>query len=184
MQDILIQPNSKARQGTRHPAFTSDFDERASARARRFHQTVPGYQPTPLHTLTALGADLNLDALWLKDESQRFNLNAFKGLGASYAVARLVAEQLGLAGEDLDFAQLATASAREQLKDVVFASATAEAHDAEVTVTDVNYDDSVRLITERAGDNGWLLVQDTVWAGYEEIPLTISLGEGSQGFFL
>jgi diaminopropionate ammonia-lyase len=51
-----------------------------------------------------------------------------------------------------------------------------EIHDAEVTVTDVNYDDSVRLISERANDSGWLLVQDTAWEGYEEIPRAIMQG--------
>jgi len=158
-----------------------------------------------------LGSQLNLEALWLKDESQRFGLNAFKGLGASYAVARLVAEHLGLdEEEDPDFAQLTTPAARGKLRDVVFASATGgnhgrglawmaqmlgcrcvvylpagstpsrvanlKAHDAEVTVTDVNYDDSVRLITERSHDNGWLVVQDTAWEGYKAVPRAIMQG--------
>ena len=210
MKDILVQPNARARQGDRDRTPTSDFDEPAAASASRFHRTLPGYQPTPLHELVALAAHLNLDALWLKDESQRFGLNAFKGLGASYAVGGLLAERLGLKAEGLDFRQLTSAAARGELKDVVFASATAgnhgrglawmaqqlgcrcvvylptgstpsrvanlEAHEAEVTVTDVNYDDSVRLITKRANDNGWLLVQDTAWDDYEEIPRAIMQG--------
>ncbi len=210
MQNILIQTNTRARQADLSRASTSGFSEPAAANARRFHETIPGYQLTPLHKLAALGLHLNLQALWLKDESQRFGLNAFKGLGTSYAIARLLAERLELDPEDLNFAQLTTPAARGKLKDVVFASATGgnhgrglawmaqqlgcrcvvylpagstqsrvanlEIHDAEVTVTDVNYDDSVRLISERANDNGWLLVQDTAWDGYEEIPRAIMQG--------
>ena len=210
MQDILIQPNARARQRISSTASTSDFAQLAATNARRFHETIPGYQRTPLHTLPALGGHLNLQALWLKDESQRFGLNAFKGLGASYAVARLLAKRLELDQEDLSFGQLTTPAARAELKEIVFASATAgnhgrglawmaqqlgcrcviylpagatpsrvanlENHDAEVTVTDVDYDDSVRLISEQANDNGWLLVQDTAWEGYEEIPRAIMQG--------
>ena len=125
MQDILIQPNARARQRISSTASTSDFAQLAATNARRFHETIPGYQRTPLHTLPALGGHLNLQALWLKDESQRFGLNAFKGLGASYAVARLLAKRLELDQEDLSFGQLTTPAARAELKEIVFASATA-----------------------------------------------------------
>jgi hypothetical protein len=115
MQNILIQPNARARQSISSAASTSDFAEPAAANARRFHETIPGYQPTSLHTLPALGTHLNLEALWLKDESQRFGLNAFKGLGASYAVARLLAERLELDPEDLNFAQLTRACSKTKV---------------------------------------------------------------------
>jgi len=210
MHDIWIQPNARALQRRNGSAATHDFSEAAAANARHFHRTISVYQPTPLHSLACLATDLNLGALWIKDESHRFGLKAFKGLGGSYAAARLVAERLGLTAESLDFAQLTTPAARGQLKDLVFATATAgnhgrglawmaqqlgcrcvvylpaeasparvtnlEAHDADVTVTEVGFDNTVRLITERALDNGWLLVQDTAWEGYEEIPRLIMQG--------
>ena len=47
---------------------------------------------------------------------------------------------------------------------------------AECIVTDVNYDDTVRLANKTAEDNGWMLVQDTAWDGYEQIPTWISQG--------
>ncbi len=56
-----------------------------------FHRTLPGYAATPLVALPGLAAELGLGEVWLKDESQRFGLNAFKGLGASYAGHRLLA---------------------------------------------------------------------------------------------
>lgn len=49
-------------------------------------------------------------------------------------------------------------------------------HGAEVEVTDLNYDDAVRLALRNAEKNGWYMVQDTSWEGYEEIPLWIMQG--------
>ncbi|MCH2140133.1 MAG: diaminopropionate ammonia-lyase [Phycisphaerales bacterium] len=39
-----------------------------------------------------------------------------------------------------------------------------------------NYDDSVRQAAEDAKANGWLLVSDTSWPGYEDIPRTVMAG--------
>ena len=43
-------------------------------------------------------------------------------------------------------------------------------------VTDLNYDDAVRLACRNAEDKGWYVIQDTAWEGYEEIPLWIMQG--------
>lgn len=51
-----------------------------------------------------------------------------------------------------------------------------EKHGAKVIVTDMNYDDAVRLASEVADKNGYCLIQDTAWEGYEIIPLWISQG--------
>jgi len=47
---------------------------------------------------------------------------------------------------------------------------------AEAHVTDLNYDDTVRLATQKARENGWTLVQDTAMPGYEQIPSWIMQG--------
>lgn len=47
---------------------------------------------------------------------------------------------------------------------------------ADATITDLNYDDAVRLASADAEKNGWVLVQDTSWPGYEEIPTWIIQG--------
>ncbi|WP_295581984.1 diaminopropionate ammonia-lyase [uncultured Oscillibacter sp.] len=47
---------------------------------------------------------------------------------------------------------------------------------AEVVVTDVGYDDTVRHAAKLAAENGWYLVQDTSWPGYEDIPSWIVQG--------
>jgi diaminopropionate ammonia-lyase len=49
-------------------------------------------------------------------------------------------------------------------------------HGATVVVTDVNYDDTVRLSCRMAEENGWYVIQDTAWEGYTEIPLWIMQG--------
>ena len=54
----------------------------------QYHQSIPGYQPTPLVHLKQFAADIGVDKVWIKDESKRFNLNAFKVLGASYSLAK------------------------------------------------------------------------------------------------
>ena len=40
----------------------------------------------------------------------------------------------------------------------------------------MNYDDTVRYTSQLATENGWVIVQDTMWEGYEEIPLWIMQG--------
>ena len=67
-----------------------------------FHRTLPGYAPTPLRTLPALAARCGVARVWLKDESARLGLPAFKILGASWAAAQTLAARLGapeLAGD-------------------------------------------------------------------------------------
>jgi len=56
-----------------------------TAAATAFHRALPGYAPTPLRSLDGVAAELGLGAVWLKDESARFGLPAFKVLGASWA---------------------------------------------------------------------------------------------------
>ena len=41
---------------------------------------------------------------------------------------------------------------------------------AEASITEFNYDDAVRLAGEGAEKYGWVMVQDTAWEGYEDIP--------------
>lgn len=47
---------------------------------------------------------------------------------------------------------------------------------AECIVTDMNYDDTVRLTMQTAQEKGWEVVQDTAWPGYEKIPSWIMQG--------
>jgi len=49
-------------------------------------------------------------------------------------------------------------------------------HGADVYVTDLNYDDTVRLACSEAQKNNWHIIQDTAWEGYDDIPTWIMQG--------
>jgi len=61
----------------------------------RFHKSLPGYSPTPLISLDNMAKNLGVRQLFIKDEGKRFGLKAFKALGASYAVFRILKDRSG-----------------------------------------------------------------------------------------
>ncbi|HZP30407.1 MAG TPA: diaminopropionate ammonia-lyase [Acidimicrobiia bacterium] len=69
-------------------------DERADD-VLAFHRRLPGYRPTAVVSLPALASATGVEEIWIKDESDRFGLPAFKMLGASWASYRVLAERLG-----------------------------------------------------------------------------------------
>lgn len=50
---------------------------------------------------------------------------------------------------------------------------------AHADITEVNYDETVRMCANLAEKNGWVMVQDTAWEGYDDIPLWIMQGYAS-----
>lgn len=56
---------------------------------REFHAQLEEYSMTPLLRLSSLAEKLGIKAVYVKDESYRFGLNAYKALGGSFAIARL-----------------------------------------------------------------------------------------------
>lgn len=60
-------------------------------------------------------------------------------------------------------------TARERLDNILATGAHAQ-------ITDMIYDDVVRFARRQAEANGWILVQDTAWEGYTEIPDRIMQG--------
>lgn len=173
-----------------------------------YHQSLPGYQMTPLESLDQLAGHLQIDKLWVKNEAGRFDLNAFKGLGASYAVAAYFAERLNLDLENLSFEELnheisradkvtlATATDGNHGKSLAWAARLFNqdavvympkgssperleaigSEGARAEMTELNYDATVKLIAEEAEEEGWVVIQDTAWEGYEKIPLWIMQG--------
>jgi diaminopropionate ammonia-lyase len=81
---------------------------------------MPGYQHTPLVEFPDLAREFNLGRLFVKDESARLGLPAFKMLGASWAVAQAVGARLGTDPRTLD--QLL--SLNGQLHDITLVTAT------------------------------------------------------------
>lgn len=60
-----------------------------------FHRRIEGYRRTPLHDLPALADRLGVARVWVKDETDRLGLSAFKVLGAAWAIARTLTERAG-----------------------------------------------------------------------------------------
>src|SRR4029077_21165553 len=74
-----------------------------------FHATLPGYAPTPLVEVDALAAELGVGRVFVKDESARLGLPAFKILGASYAIARALSARQGTPDRALPLSALTLA---------------------------------------------------------------------------
>ncbi|SPP32119.1 Diaminopropionate ammonia-lyase [Arsenophonus endosymbiont of Aleurodicus floccissimus] len=69
----------------------SDLFSRQQARkAGAFHQKINKYYPTPLYSLDGLADLFQVGKILVKDESQRFGLNAFKMLGSTYAIRPVI----------------------------------------------------------------------------------------------
>jgi diaminopropionate ammonia-lyase len=64
-------------------------------RPMRFHRRLPGYEETPLVDAPKLAGALGVGKVFVKDESSRLGLPAFKVLGASWAVYRALEDRLG-----------------------------------------------------------------------------------------
>jgi diaminopropionate ammonia-lyase len=138
----------------------------AGAEVQDFHRGLAGYRPTPLRQLG--------DHAWLKDESDRFGLPAFKILGASWAIERtlrahpgtrvLVAASAGNHGRavaraasirGLDsriYLPLAVSATRAEL---------IAAEGADVVRVDGDYNEAVALAVKEAHRPGAALIADT-----------------------
>ncbi|WP_024769311.1 diaminopropionate ammonia-lyase [Aquimarina macrocephali] len=154
-----------------------------------FHSSLPGYKPTPLVHLPGLSKKYNVGNIYIKDESFRFGLNAFKGLGASYAIYQILKKKPQIetfcTATDGNHGRAVAWSANFfNKKAVVFVPndttdqriKAIEKEGAVVEQVDGNYDKACAYAKEMSKKNGWKLVQDTAWENYEEIPAYIMGG--------
>ena len=74
--------------------------------SQAFHSRLPMYYHTPLVSLPDTAKTLGLGSVYIKDESHRFGLNAFKVLGGSDAIGNYLAERLGMKRSDLTYERL------------------------------------------------------------------------------
>jgi diaminopropionate ammonia-lyase len=166
------------------------------AGARDFHQGLPGFAATPLTELPGLAAELGVGRVFVKDESSRLGLPAFKVLGASWAVHRALASRMETAESPVTLvtatdgnhgravarvARLLGQRAHVLVPDGVHPAAVAAiaAEGAEVTRVPGDYDEAVRQAAAAAAGPATLLIQDTAWPGYEQIPGWIVAGYGT-----
>ena len=100
------------------------LNEEISNHVRAFHSSISNYEITPLVSLHNLAKKLNIKGIYVKDESYRFNLNAFKSLGGIYAIFKIVCQKLNLDDDKTTFEDLQKPHIKEKLKDMVFITAT------------------------------------------------------------
>lgn len=93
-------------------------------KAISFHRSFPQYTVTPLTRLSGLADYLGLKRVYVKDESYRFGLNAFKVLGGSYAIARCIADELGKDVSEVPYDVLTSDKLREEFGQATFFTAT------------------------------------------------------------
>lgn len=181
--------------------------------ANNFHKSFDEYSVTPLHNLKELANYFGLKNIFIKDESYRFGLNAFKVLGGSYAVGKYLAEQLNMDMTEVSFEYLRSEEVKEKIGEITFVTATDGNHGrgvawaanqlgqksvvymprgssetrlnnirkegSDASIIDGNYEDAVALSDKMAKENGWIVIQDTAWEGYEDIPTWIMQGYGT-----
>ena len=167
----------------------SPYGLKAAREVMSFHKSFREYAATPLRELPELAAECGVGGICVKDESFRFGLNAFKVLGGSYAVARLLEEDpsaevfitatdgnhgRGVAWAAAHFGRksvvyMPKGTARERLDNILVLG-------SDASITDFVYDDAVRKAARDAAENGWTLVQDTASPGYERVPRLIMQG--------
>ncbi|WP_319531589.1 diaminopropionate ammonia-lyase [uncultured Cohaesibacter sp.] len=70
------------------------FEQDGLDTARKVVRSWAGYAPTPLCSLSDLAAELDVGAIYFKDESPRFGLGSFKPLGGAFAVSRALSRAL------------------------------------------------------------------------------------------
>jgi len=180
-------PMPESFQLNKHHEVATRLSPSGTDEVREFHRTVTGYAMTPLLSLPKIATELGLGAVLIKDESSRLGLPAFKMLGASWAVhralsargnssadPRLVTATDGNHGRAVArMAKLRGLSATIFVPRGVSQKATSLIRDegATVKVSEASYDDTVRRAAQFADeDENALLVQDTSWPGYEEVP--------------
>ena len=60
-----------------------------------YHRNLPGYSVTPLIKLDSLAGKTGVGSITIKDESERFGIQAFKSLGASWAMHCFLSQNQG-----------------------------------------------------------------------------------------
>ena len=93
-------------------------------KARAFHMSFPQYSQTPAAELSGMAKHIGIKDLFVKDESYRFGLNAFKVLGGSYAIGRYVAQRTGRDISETDYSYLTSEKLKKDFGQTTFYTAT------------------------------------------------------------
>ena len=210
MKNALIRANLVDVRNDSEKVSTDFISEDIVKKVNEFHRSFDEYSVTPLHNLEKLAKHLDVKNIFVKDESYRFGLNAFKVLGGAYAVGRYLADKLGMDISELSFDYLGSAEVKEKIGEITFVTATDGNHGrgvawaanqlgqksvvymprgssivrlnnirkegSDASIIDGNYEEAVELSEKNAKKYGWVVIQDTAWEGYEDIPTWIMQG--------
>ena len=165
-----------------------------------FHRSIPDYSPTPTVQLEELAREIGVRSIHLKVEGNRFGLPSFKILGASWAIARAIANRFALPLEtdwdtvkrsvcDTGFKLYAATDGnhgRAVARTASWLGLAAEIHvpagihantirlieseGAVVIRSHGNYDNAVREAHEASDGTEGIFIQDFAFSGYHEIP--------------
>ena len=155
------------------------------------HSTISkweSYKPTPLLLLNKLSKELNLNRIYYKDESKRFDLKSFKALGGAYAVEKVtkgnkeITVSTATAGNH--GRSVAWGAKRLGLKCKIFISEfVSEARGkamqllgADVIRVKGNYENSLIECIKQSTENNWQIVQDVAWKDYMIVPTLTMAG--------
>ena len=111
----------------RHASGKADiaaYGMETAKKARAFHSSIPGYAPTPLRELRCLAESMNVAGIYVKDESRRFDLKAFKVLGGSFAIGSHIASLMGEDISTMPYERMCGDEVRERLGEQCFVTAT------------------------------------------------------------
>ena len=155
------------------------------------HSTISkweSYEPTPLLLLNKLSKELNLNQIYYKDESKRFDLKSFKALGGAYAVEKVtkgnkeITVSTATAGNH--GRSVAWGAKRLGLKCKIFISEfvseargkAMESLGADVVKVKGNYENSLLECIKQSTENNWQIVQDVAWKDYMVVPTLTMAG--------
>jgi len=150
--------------------------------------TWDSYTPTPLLHLNKLSKELNLNRIYYKDESKRFDLKSFKALGGAYAV-----EKVTKGNKDITVStatagnhgrSVAWGAKRLGLKCKIFISEyvsdvrkkAMEDLGASVIKVKGNYEKSLIECIKQSTENNWQIIQDVAWKDYVLVPTLTMAG--------
>ena len=157
----------------------------------------PAHAETPLINASAVAQDAGVAEVWIKDERPRMGLGSFKALGAAHVIAREASAtqtddwSTALAGQTFVTASagnhgLSVAAGARVFgaKAVVYLSETVPeafakrltSYGAEVARAGETYEASMEAAEQAADENGWVLLSDSSWDGYFDIPLRVMEG--------
>ena len=146
------------------------------------------YNPTPLLLLNKLSKELNLNKIYYKDESKRFDLKSFKALGGAYAVEKVTKGNKNITVSTATAGNhgrsVAWGARKLGLKCKIFISeyvsdARSKAMEdlgAVVVKVKGNYEKSLIECIKQSTDNNWQIVQDVAWKNYMLVPTLTMAG--------